>query len=347
MKSCFIISPIGEEGSPVRRHADAVYRYIIKPAMEEVGIEAIRADHLSEPGMISEQTVKHILGDDLCIALLTGHNPNVFFELGVAHAADRPVVILTQKGETLPFDVKDFRCVHYDLDPEKVPSYRHDVAKQVRAAASAAPRVRKTELSDRSARPTEADARAQDLLYTLNQQPGSDFASLTTDAVRISILGRTFTSLLTRYEKNFVQLLSSGCDVRLMFVDPGSQAAGLAYGSDPDVYRQNLQVARTHMKKLHEVAPSSLVTKVISQPPPLGMMIVENRDSSRNSLRVQLHFLGSCTGRDRPIIPVFADDPWYTVFAKEFEELWMRARPWEPSESDGRPKASSLEAHRA
>jgi hypothetical protein len=81
---------------------------------------------------------KEILGDDLCIAVLTDQNPNVFYELAVAQAAGRPVIILIHKGQTLPFDIQDLRCVFYDLKPrplfEKV--YVHEIVAHVKKLES-------------------------------------------------------------------------------------------------------------------------------------------------------------------------------------------------------------------
>ena len=76
---CFIISPIGDEGSPEREHADDVFDFIIAPAMEECGIKAFRSDHLFESGKISDQMFRSIVQEDLCVAVLTGFNPNVFY----------------------------------------------------------------------------------------------------------------------------------------------------------------------------------------------------------------------------------------------------------------------------
>lgn len=120
MKKCFLISPIGSEGSETREHADDVYDYIIKPAMEDCGIQCLRADHLQEPGKITDQMFREIFASDVCVALLTGHNPNVFYELALAQAAGRPVIILLHKSETLPFDIRDLRCVTYDLKPRNL-----------------------------------------------------------------------------------------------------------------------------------------------------------------------------------------------------------------------------------
>jgi hypothetical protein len=116
MRQCFVISPIGQENSEIRKHADDVFDYIIKPAMEKCNIRAFRSDHLDKPGRISEQMFQSIYQADLCIVVLTQYNPNVFYELAVAQSANRPVIILIENGQTLPFDISDLRCVYYDLE---------------------------------------------------------------------------------------------------------------------------------------------------------------------------------------------------------------------------------------
>jgi hypothetical protein len=78
MRRCFVISPIGAENSPEREHADKVFRHIIGPAMRLVNFEPYRGDHYLAPGRISQQVLRSILSEDFCIAILTGHNPNVF-----------------------------------------------------------------------------------------------------------------------------------------------------------------------------------------------------------------------------------------------------------------------------
>ncbi len=116
-KSCFVISPIGDEGSEIRDHADDVFEYIIQPALEGLDIEPQRADHTSESGQITEQMFRDILGADLCVAVLTGYNANVFYELAVAQCAARPLILLIEKGQPMPFDVKDLRAIEYRLSP--------------------------------------------------------------------------------------------------------------------------------------------------------------------------------------------------------------------------------------
>lgn len=124
-KRCFVISPIGKEGSDDRKHADEVFNNLIDPAMRECGVKPIRSDHLSNPGRISEQMFRAILDYDFCVAVLTDHNPNVFYEVAVAQAAKRPVILLLKSGQELPFDIKDLRCITYDLDNRSVQERVH------------------------------------------------------------------------------------------------------------------------------------------------------------------------------------------------------------------------------
>jgi hypothetical protein len=76
-------------------------------------MEAFRSDHLDRPGWITEQVFEEIYTANICIADLSFGNPNVFYELGVAQSANRPVITLIEKGQTIPFDIRDFRCIEY------------------------------------------------------------------------------------------------------------------------------------------------------------------------------------------------------------------------------------------
>jgi hypothetical protein len=119
-RHCFVISPIGAEGSAVRRHADDVYLHLIKPAVERFpAVDAMRGDEVTEPGRITDQMFREILRADFCIALLTGHNPNVFYEVAVAQAAGKPVIFLGAADEEMPFDIQDMRSLRYPRDESR------------------------------------------------------------------------------------------------------------------------------------------------------------------------------------------------------------------------------------
>ncbi len=118
-KQCFVIMPIGARESEARSRSDKVLRHVIRPAVSECGYVPIRADEIAEPGLITSQIIQHVIEDPLVIADLTGHNPNVFYELAIRHAVRKPFIQLIEIGESIPFDVGNLRTVdvdHRDLD---------------------------------------------------------------------------------------------------------------------------------------------------------------------------------------------------------------------------------------
>lgn len=139
-KICFVISPLGDEGSETRKRSDQVLKHVIKPAAVDCGYEAIRADEISEPGLITSQVIQHIVDDPLVIADLTERNPNVFYELALRHALKKPLVQIIKKGEQIPFDVAGMRTIpvdHHDLD--SVEEGRKEISAQIRAVEKKKP----------------------------------------------------------------------------------------------------------------------------------------------------------------------------------------------------------------
>lgn len=141
-KKCFVIAPIGEEGSEIRDRSDKVLEHIIKPTVEECGYESTRADEISEPGIITSQIIQHLIDDDLVIADLTGRNPNVYYELAVRHVVKKPIVQIIQAGESIPFDVAGTRTVYVDhRDLNSVANCKRELVKQIRSVEKDPSRV--------------------------------------------------------------------------------------------------------------------------------------------------------------------------------------------------------------
>lgn len=97
---CFVISPIGDDNSDTRKRSDMVLKHIICPPIEQLGYEVIRADKISEPGIITTQIIQLIVDSALVIADLTERNPNVFYELALRHAIRKPLVQLIKNGKS-------------------------------------------------------------------------------------------------------------------------------------------------------------------------------------------------------------------------------------------------------
>jgi len=133
---CFVIAPIGDSESEVRKRSDQILKHLIEPVCSSAGYRPIRADHISEPGIITTQVIQHILEDPMVVADLTGKNPNVFYELAIRHALRKPYVQIIQQGERIPFDVSAIRTIevdHHDLD--SVENAKAEILRQMESMA--------------------------------------------------------------------------------------------------------------------------------------------------------------------------------------------------------------------
>lgn len=107
----FVVSQIGDDGTQIRERANEIADFIIAPVASEFGLEVDRSDRDPTPGPITSKLLRSILSSRVIVADLTGNNPNVFYELSFAHSFGLPVVILTDKTENLPFDLKNERVI--------------------------------------------------------------------------------------------------------------------------------------------------------------------------------------------------------------------------------------------
>lgn len=106
-KLCFVLMPFKSE-------MKEIYTKAIKPACRAAGFDCLRMDE--KPGVynINQKIIEHIFLSDAVIADLTGWNPNVFYEMGVAHAIDNKTVMIIQSGDKIPFDVSTYSCIQYE-----------------------------------------------------------------------------------------------------------------------------------------------------------------------------------------------------------------------------------------
>jgi hypothetical protein len=110
--SCFVMMPFSP---PLGTYYDKIY----KPAIEKAGLISQRADDdLFGTGKIMDQIWSGINSARILVAELTSRNPNVYYELGLAHALHKPVVLVSNSQEDVPFDLNHIRVIYYDMtDP--------------------------------------------------------------------------------------------------------------------------------------------------------------------------------------------------------------------------------------
>lgn len=116
LKKCFVITPIGDENTDIRRQIDGIIDECIRPVLTD--FEIFVSHRICSTGSINNQILSHIYNDDLVIANLTNLNPNVMYELAFRHSIQKPVIVIKNKndGYNLPFDIKDDRTIFYSND---------------------------------------------------------------------------------------------------------------------------------------------------------------------------------------------------------------------------------------
>src|SRR2546421_13051783 len=103
---CFVIGPIGKEGTSERKHSDLLLNAIIKDVLQgpDFSYTVKRADEDADPGMIGDRVISDILNAELVISDLSDLNPNAFYELGIRHSTLKPAIHIARAGTVLPFD---------------------------------------------------------------------------------------------------------------------------------------------------------------------------------------------------------------------------------------------------
>jgi len=110
--TCFVMMPFAH---PIGGYYASIY----EPAIKKAGLTPVRADtDIFATGKIIEQIWNGLKRAKVLVAELTGRNPNVLYELGLAHALHKPVVLISSNEADVPFDVRHVRVIYYELtDP--------------------------------------------------------------------------------------------------------------------------------------------------------------------------------------------------------------------------------------
>jgi len=136
-KLCFFVTPIGDDGSTERKHADMMLKHLVEPVFTEFGIRVVRADKIGKSGLISQQIFEHVISAKFCVADLSFGNPNAFYELGVRHMTKLPTIQIIRKGDKIPFDVAQGRTIVVDVSDiytlmDRMDSARKELAEHIR-----------------------------------------------------------------------------------------------------------------------------------------------------------------------------------------------------------------------
>ena len=141
-KKCFVIMGFGEKTDLATSRIldlDKTYRIIIKKAVEEAGLECIRADDIIHSGIIDKPMYELLFAADIVVADLSTSNANAIYELGVRHAL-RPstTIVMAEKQFKFPFDIGHLVIRPYEhlgkgIDAEEAERVRDDLKKAIKS----------------------------------------------------------------------------------------------------------------------------------------------------------------------------------------------------------------------
>lgn len=123
---CFVLMPFAHE-----RDLQSVYNQHIKPVVSQAGFRCVRADDINDISGVMQSVWESINRARLIIADLTNRNPNVFYELGIAHTLGKPVIIITQSMDFIPLDLRHLRCIIYEFNPNTIKKFEETLVKTI------------------------------------------------------------------------------------------------------------------------------------------------------------------------------------------------------------------------
>jgi hypothetical protein len=202
---CFVLMPFTDPFNDYHRN-------VLVPAIKAAGFEPARADEIYGTNAIIQDIFDGIRNSAALVADVTGKNPNVNYELGIAHALNRPVVIISQSIDDIPFDYRHLRAIIYDT-------------KSVNWAADLKTKITTTLQGITPSFLSFGNPFGIKRIY--RDCTEIDFLSLLRSAeaaTRIDLLGIIMTNFNNRAMQSALEeKLKVGCHVRFLLLSPNSQ----------------------------------------------------------------------------------------------------------------------------
>ena|GEM_PF-1664297 len=127
-KLCVVLMSFADEARPI--YDDRIRKVVV----EQCGLECRRADDVFKPGQSMEQVWELINRARLIVADVSGRNPNVFYELGIAHTLGKPVILITRSEDDVPFDLRHLRFIQYKYTPRGCQGLERKLREAIEAA---------------------------------------------------------------------------------------------------------------------------------------------------------------------------------------------------------------------
>jgi hypothetical protein len=117
----FVLMPFSDQLKPI-------YEDHITRSARKLGLTVARGDDFFTSHSIMSDIWAAIMSAKAVIADCTGRNPNVFYEIGLAHAVGKTVILITQNQDDVPFDIRHLRYIQYDYTPRGMHTFEERLA---------------------------------------------------------------------------------------------------------------------------------------------------------------------------------------------------------------------------
>jgi hypothetical protein len=323
---CFVIAPGAGCCEDMRRQAETLLKYVIRPALLDSDYNIRRGD--TDKGA-TQDAIDAILDDDLVIAVLSPGDCQAFYQIAIAQAAARPIVMMIEEGLDMPIDPRGAAVVTYKLDTDSVLSAAAVTRLQAAIAAieeNETP-VRQTFRPGASALNGGGSGGAT-VIERSRQFTYDQRLALMRDAkTRIDIMG--VANLALAQHPDAVEMLRSrsglGIEIRILQcapLNPGLPA--LMSGQDPQKFAAvcaEIETAAETWKRLAETPDIDIALTIRRTQSTLPLANALLTDKAV----VATPYLASRDTADSPALQAPAGSAYYRVMAEEFETAWREA----------------------
>ncbi len=334
---CFVIMPFGGLGDR--------YQSVYAPAISAAGLKPHRADDLSRPSSITSDIWAYIKKAKVLVADLTGgKSPNVFYELGLAHALAKPAILIAESLGDVPFDLRDLRVIKYDKNaPDWGQLLRNNVTtslKEVMASPTKAlpPGFADVKFGSRKRPTTRSNGGGASANVKIWKEYPPSYAADFARAKDLWMSGLNLRRIIPNRIGDIKRVLEGGGTVRVLLLDPdydGCRDAAIQEWGRSD--RSAIERYQNMIRNVHSSfcelrnrnTRKQIKIRKIGYSLGFGADAINLADRKDGVLYVRFYPISGPTD-DRPILPLtWRDGYWYKFYQEQIEYQWACAIPWE------------------
>lgn len=328
-KRCLVIDPSHDPCASVRQHAETLWKYVIQPALLDSPYSPRRADRTQENAPTDQAAIDAVLDDDLIIAVPSFGNARVFYEIALAQAAARPLILMIEEGQELGFDPRNAEVVTYRLDAESVVS-AFNVARLQTVICEIEDRGRP---ASHGFRPGVAalNGGCENSITVFERSPKFSYDRrldmMRSARARIDVMG--VANLALTLQEDIVDVVRGcadrGVDIRILQCSPANPGLSALIGARNfehlDAAKERISAATGAWRKIAEAVGGGLSLTVRRAQTSLPMA---NALLTEQSV-VATPYLHSRTTAESPTLFARAEDAYHNTMREEFSVLWAEA----------------------